>query len=266
MPSKTPNPAGEMPFLDHLEELRWRILWSLLALAIGAVAGFLLVHYGDMLQVLFSPYRALFGEDQTLINLKPTDAFFITLKYGILIGFLLVFPIIVYHVWSFLAPALKKSEKRVIVPSLYMGLVLFIFGVLMAYYIALPITLEFLVGFQTEIMSPQWTAQDYFGFTIQLLVAFGIIFELPVVVMILSVLGLVTPKFLRAKRRHAILLITIVAALISPGDVIMVTLLMMVPLIILYEFSIMLSVMIYRKREERVAAAADPPPDSVQAG
>ena len=266
MPSKTPNPAGEMPFLDHLEELRWRILWSLLALAIGAVIGFLLVHYGGAMDILVRPYVEQFGEEQLLINLRPTDAFFITIKFGILVGFILVFPIIVYHIWSFLSPALKKSEKRVIVPSLYLGLVLFLLGVLMAYYIALPITLEFLTGFQTAIMMPAYTAQYYFGFTIQLLVAFGVIFELPVVVMILSVLGLVTPKFLRNKRRHAILLITIVAALISPGDVIMLTVLMMVPLIILYEFSILLSVMIYRKREERISAAADPPPGSVQAG
>ncbi len=265
MPKKSPNPAGEMPFLDHLEELRWRILWSLLALTIGAMAGFLLVHYGDMLQVLFSPYQELFGADQMLINLKPTDAFFITLKYGILVGLLLVFPVVVYHIWSFLAPALKKSEKRVIVPALYMGLVLFVLGVVMAYYVALPISLEFLVGFQTDIMVPQWTAQDYFGFTIQLLAAFGIIFELPVVIMILSVLGLVTPAFLRGKRRHAILLITIAAALISPGDVIMVTLLMMAPLIVLYEFSILLSVAIHRKREERIAAHAEPPAGSVRA-
>ncbi len=266
MPSKTPNPAGEMPFLDHLEELRWRILWSLLAIAIGAVVGFMLVHYGGALDILLQPYQAQFGEDQMLINLRPTDAFFITIKFGILVGVILVFPIVVYHLWSFLSPALKKQEKRVIVPSLYMGLVLFILGVLMAYYIALPISLEFLTGFQSDIMVPAYTAQYYFGFTIQLLVAFGVIFELPVVVMILSVLGLVTPAFLRNKRRHAILLITILAALISPGDVIMVTVLMMVPLIILYEFSILLSVMIYRKREERIAAAADPPPDSVQAG
>lgn len=266
MPSKTPNPAGEMPFLDHLEELRWRILWSLLAIAIGAVVGFMLVHYAGVMDILYSPYEALFGGEHQLIYLKPTDAFFLTLKVGILAGVILVFPIIVYHIWSFLSPALKKEEKRVIIPSLYMGLVLFVLGVLMAYYIALPISLQFLTGFLEDIMVPSWTAQYYFGFTLQLLVAFGVIFELPVLVMILSVLGLVTPAFLRSKRRHAILLITILAALISPGDVIMVTVLMMVPLIILYEFSILLSVMIYRKREERIAAAADPPPDSVQAG
>ncbi len=266
MTTKAPNPTGEMPFLDHLEELRWRILWSLLAITIGAVVGFLVVHYGGAMDILVRPYVEQFGEDQLLLNLRPTDAFFITIKFGILVGFILVFPIVVYHIWSFLSPALKKSEKRVIVPALYMGLVLFLLGVLMAYYIALPISLEFLTGFQTDIMVPAYTAQDYFGFAIQLLIAFGIIFELPVVVMILSVLGLVTPAFLRSKRRHAVLLITVLAALVSPGDVIMVTVLMMVPLIILYEFSILLSVMIHRKREERISAAADPPPDSVRAG
>ncbi len=266
MASKSPNPFGEMPFLDHLEELRWRILWSLLAIAIGAVVGFMLVHYANIAEVLLLPYQSIFGEEQRLLNLRPTDAFFITIKLGILAGLILVFPVVVYQIWTFLSPALKKAERRVIVPALYMGLVLFVLGVLMAYYIALPISLEFLIGFQTEIMVPSWTAQYYFGFAIQLLVAFGIIFELPVLVMILSVLGLVTPAFLRSKRRHAILLITILAALISPGDVIMVTVLMMVPLIILYEFSILLSVMIYRKREERIAAASDPPPDSVHVG
>ena len=266
MSDKAPNPTGEMPFLDHLEELRWRILWSLLAVVIGAVAGFLLVHYAGIVEVLYRPYAEQFGEEQKLIYLRPMGSFLITLKLALLVGVILVSPIVVYHIWSFLSPALKKAEKRVIVPALYMGLVLFVLGVLMAYYIALPVSLDFLTGFQQDIMMPSWTAQNYFGFTIQLMVAFGIIFELPVLVMILSVLGLVTPAFLRSKRRHAILIITILAALVSPGDVILVTALMMVPLIVLYEFSILLSVMIYRKREERIAAAAEAPPDSVQAG
>ena len=255
-----------MPFLDHLEELRWRILWSLLAIVVGAVAGFLLVHYVGIVEILYRPYSEQFGEEQKLIYLRPMGSFLITLKLSLLVGIILVFPIVVYHIWSFLSPALKKAEKRVIVPALYMGLVLFVLGVLMAYYIALPVSLDFLTGFQQDIMAPSWTAQNYFGFTIQLMIAFGIIFELPVLVMILSVLGLVTPAFLRSKRRHAILIITILAALVSPGDVILVTALMMVPLIILYEFSILLSVMIYRKREERIDASAEPPSDSVQAG
>lgn len=266
MPTKNTKAAGEMPFLDHLEELRWRILWSLLAVAAGAIVGFLLVHYGGVISILHGPYQAQFGDEQMLIYTKPTDAFFLTLKAGILVGIILVFPIVVYQVWAFLSPALKKEERRVIIPALYMGLVLFVLGVLMAFYIALPVSLRFLIGFQQDIMEPLFTAQYYFGFTIQLLVAFGVIFELPVVVMILSVLGLVTPAFLRSKRRHAILLITVLAALVSPGDVIMVTVLMMVPLIILYEFSILLSVSIYRKREERIASAGDPPSDSVHVG
>ena len=257
--------AGEMPFLDHLEELRWRILWSVLAVVVGAVVGFVLVQYAGIIEVLYRPFREQFGEELKLIYLGPTDAFFLTLKLAILVGVILAFPIIVYQVWSFLSPALEKREKRTIVPALYMGLVLFALGVAMSYYVALPVSLVFLAGFQTGIMEPNYEATRYFSFVIRLLVAFGIIFELPVVVMILSVLGLVTPAFLRSKRRHAVVLITVTASFLSPGDVIMVTVLMMVPLIVLYEFSILLSVMIYRKREE-AQIGGGPPEGVVEAG
>ena len=149
-------------------------------------------------------------------------------------------------------------------PALYMGLVLFLAGAGLAYEVALPVSLQFLLGLQTEILQPMLTADDYLSFVVRLMVGFGIIFELPVVVLILSVLGLITPQFLRSKRRHAILVITVLASLLSPGDLIMVTGIMMIPLIFLYEFSILLSVMVYRRRDkEELVASTEPPEGSV---
>jgi sec-independent protein translocase protein TatC len=132
------------------------------------------------------------------------------------------------------------------------------------------VSLHFLFGFQEDFLALTIGADEYLSFVVRLLVGFGLIFELPVVVLILSALGLVTPRFLRSKRRHAVVLITVAASFLSPGDVIMVTILMMVPLILLYEFSILLSVLVTRGRErdeERTihAPGAEPPDGAVEA-
>lgn len=255
-----------MPFLDHLEELRWCIFKALIAVIIGALVGLLLVMQFGVLQLLIEPFTRVMGSDTKLVFLSPTEPFFLVLKIGALIGLILASPIVTYQMWSFLSPALEKREKRVIVPALYMGLVLFAAGVAMAYFIALPVSLEFLLFFQEEYWEAMVTAREYLGFATKLLLAFGILFELPVVVLILSVMGLVTPRFLRAKRRHAIVIITILASFLSPGDVVTVTIMMMAPLIVLYEFGILLSVMVYRGKEKRSQEpeAQEPPPDSVE--
>jgi len=258
------NSRGEMPFLDHLEELRWRILWSLLAVVIGAVVGFVLVLNYGVLDILINPYYEVMGDEVKLVFLSPTEPFFLILKVGILGGVVLASPIIVYEIWAFLSPALERHEKRAIIPALYLGVVLFSAGVAMSYYLALPVTLRFLLFFGVEYFDPMLQAGRYFGFVTALLMAFGILFELPVVIMILSALGLVTPAFLRAKRRHAIVIITVLASLLSPGDVVTVTAMMMIPLVLLYEFSILLSVVITRKRRVR-EIGGDPPDGAVEA-
>ena len=260
----TRNLRGEMPFLDHLEELRWRILWSLLAVVIGSIVGFVLVLEFEVLDILINPFYEVMGADEMLVTLSPTEGFFLLLRIGILSGVILVSPIIIYQIWAFLSPALERHEKRAIIPALYLGVVLFAAGVLMAYYLALPVTLEFLLFFGDEYWEPMMRAGEYFGFVTKLLLAFGVLFELPVVIMILSALGLVTPAFLRTKRRHAFVIIAILASLLSPGDVVMVTAMMMIPMVFLYEFSILLSVVITRKRKAR-KIGGDPPDGSVEA-
>ncbi|MEX2467615.1 MAG: twin-arginine translocase subunit TatC [Gemmatimonadota bacterium] len=248
------NHRGEMPFLDHLEELRWRILGSLIAVIVGTGIGFGLVVYYEVLELLMVPVRAA-REDPSLklIYLSPADPFFVTIRLAIYIGIIVAFPILVYNVWAFLSPALEKREKRAILPSLYLGLVLFCAGVALAYFAALPMTLRFFQGFMTESLEGQLEINQTLGFVVKLLLAFGAVFELPIVIVILSAMGLVTPEFLREKRRHAIVGITILASFITPGDAITLTFMMMLPLVLLYELGIFMSMLIYRGRRKREA-------------
>lgn len=255
-----------MPFLEHLEELRWKILWSVIALVVGTVVGFALVYYFDAMSLLMRPLRVAYDDPNfKLKNLSPADPFFVTLKLAVVVGVLLAFPIIVYQIWSFLAPALEKHEKRAIIPALYLGFFLFMAGVSLAYFIALPLTLEFFQNFQADSLEQDLEVTKTLAFITKLLLGFGVIFELPVVVMILSALGLVTPEFLRSKRRHAMVLITVLASFLTPGDVITLTIMLMVPLFFLYEFSIYLSKLIWKRKKAREAedSSSEPPEDSV---
>jgi sec-independent protein translocase protein TatC len=244
--------TGEMPFLDHLEELRWRILWSLAALVVTTGIGFYLVTQFNVLGVLIQPVCP-WVDDCRLKFLSPMDPFFITLKLALLVGLVLAGPVLVYQVWAFFSPALLPSEKRAIVPSLYLGVVLFAAGVLMAYYIVLPLALAFSMGFQTDALEQSIVAGEYLGMATRLLLAFGIVFELPVVILILSLLGLVTPEFLSANRRYAVAIITVLSCVITPGDV-GSSIFMMIPLFVLYEVSILLSRMVSRQRVPAAAA------------
>ena len=242
------TPTGEMPFLDHLEELRWRILYSLIALVIGVIAGFLIVTEYDVLGLLIEPIRPYLGEDQRLAYLSPADPFFITLQLSFLVGALLAAPVIIYQIWVFVSPALKKEERRSIVPAFFLGLILFAGGAALAYWYALPVTLKFFAGFQTASLEQNITIGPYLALVVRMLLAFGLVFELPIVILILSVFGIVDPAMLRSKRRYAIVLFAIVASIITPGDIIVLTLLLMIPLMLLYELSIVLSAMVERRR------------------
>jgi sec-independent protein translocase protein TatC len=147
-------------------------------------------------------------------------------------------------------------------------MVLFVAGMALAYFAALPVTLQFFQKFQTDALQANYEINATLGFIVKLLLAFGFVFELPIVIMVLSMMGLVTPKFLRKKRRHAIVLITVVASFITPGDVVVLTVMMMVPLVFLYELGIFLSVVIYRgkaQREKELEADVTPPADSIEA-
>lgn len=248
----TRSPTGEMPFFDHLEELRWRIIWSLIALIIGTGVGFWATLRFDLLSVLKRPADP-YIDGAKLLALSVTSPFMITFQIALTVGFVLAAPVIAYQVWAFLAPALTKREKRSIVPALYLGAVLFAIGVALAYMYALPMTMKFMGSFQSASLGWAMTAELYFGFVLKMLVAFGLVFELPVVVLILAALGLITSKFLASKRRYAIAGMAVVSVLITPGDAVAASIFMMGPLILLYELGIVLAKLVERGRARSAA-------------
>jgi Tat protein translocase TatC len=247
------NPQGEMPFLEHLEELRWRILYSLLAIAIGTVAGWVIVQQLDVLELLKRPIAPHLPQGRLTFT-SPTEPLLLTLKLAFSAGLLLASPVVIYQAWAFLAPALYPKEKRLIVPALSVGVVLFAAGAAAAYRWALPAALDVLFSFQREDLAAIITIDKYFGFAIPLILAFGAVTELPLVIAILAALGLVTPRFLARNRRYALVIAAFGAALLTPPDAVSM-LMMMVPLVLLYEISI-LSAWIVTRRRERAARAA----------
>ncbi|MGQ0562798.1 MAG: twin-arginine translocase subunit TatC, partial [Gemmatimonadota bacterium] len=225
------------------------------AVVLGTMAGFFVVTHFNALELLIDPLRPLIGEAK-LKYLSPGDPFFVTLGLAITVGLLLAFPIVAAQVWGFVSPALLPREKRAIVPALYLGLVLFACGVALAYYIVLPMTLEFFMGFQTATLEQNIVIGPYISLVVKVLLAFGILFELPVVVLVLSALGLVTSKFLAEKRRFAVAGIALIAAFATPGDAITLTIFMMGPLILLYELSIVLAKLVERRRRKQSLSTA----------
>jgi sec-independent protein translocase protein TatC len=241
---------GEMPFLDHLEELRSRILRSLAAVIVGSAIGLWAVQHFQLVNLLKRPI-APYLTDGKLVVLSPTEPVMIVFKLGFLLGLVLASPVILWQTWAFLAPALYAREKRALVPSLFVGLILFLAGVTLAYVFVVPQALRVLFSFQTEAIAPFITYDKYFSFVMQVTMALGISFELPLVIIILSWLGVIGPSDLRRFRRFAIVLAFIAGAVLSPGADLLSMIMMTVPLLLLYEIGFAGSVIISRRRAAR---------------
>ena len=239
--------AGEMPFLDHLEELRWRIVWSLAALVIGFAVAFTLVAKYKLISVLQAPIAPYLPGN--LIYTNPADPFSITLSVSLMAGIIVASPVIIYHLWAFLSPALYRHEKKVVIPVILGAVVLFIAGVAMAWFWVLPMVLGFLMTFQVESLDAMISVSGYFGFVIGLALTFGAAFELPVLILALAALGLVTPQFLARFRPYAFVLSFALGAFVTPGDVLLAAMALTVPLYLLYELSVLLTVLLFRRRK-----------------
>jgi sec-independent protein translocase protein TatC len=243
-----------MPFLDHLEELRWRILWSLLALLIGTIVGWLLLDRIDLIEILKRPI-APYLPGGRLIFTSPAEPFMLTVKVAFALGCLLASPVVIYQIWAFLAPALYEREKKLIVPALFVGVVLFLGGAIACYQWLLPAALKVLLNFQRTDLTAMITIDRYFGMAVPFVIGCGLVAELPLVVTILASLGIVTPQFLSRQRRYAIVIAAFLAALLTPPDAVSM-MLMLGPLLLLYEVSIWCAWVASRRRARRLAAAA----------
>jgi Tat protein translocase TatC len=242
------GPSGEMPFLDHLEELRSRILRSLAAIVVGCAIGLWVVQQYQLVSLLKEPIAPYLTGGKLVVT-SPTEPVMIVLKLGLLVGLVLASPIILWQTWAFLAPALYQREKRALVPSLFVGLGLFLTGVALAYHFVVPQALRVLFSFQTEAIAPFITYDAYFGFVLQVTLALGLSFELPLVILILSWLGVVGPRELSRFRRYAVVLAFIAGAILSPGADVLSMAMMTLPLLVLYEVGVAGSVILHRRRQ-----------------
>jgi sec-independent protein translocase protein TatC len=248
------GPRGEMPFLDHLEELRVRILWSLAALAAGIAVGWWVVQRFQLVALLKTPI-APYLPDGKLVVLSPTDPFLIVLKLAFAVGLVLAAPVILWQVWAFVAPGLYDREKRAILPALFAGSGLFLVGAALGFRFVVPQALAVLFSFQTESLATMITYEKYFGFVLQIVLALGLSFELPLLITILAVLGVATPARLARFRRAALVLAFVAGALLSPGGDIVTMVVMTLPLVLLYEVGYWCAAVIDRRRRAAAAAA-----------
>ena len=250
---------GEMPFLDHLEELRWRLIKALVAIAVGVAGGYALVTNVDLIAFLKRPIDPYLPAGKKLLFTHPMEPFMLTLKLALVVGVVIAVPIVLWQVWGFLRPALYRRERRVVLPLGLAGVGMFLLGAASAFYIVLPLAIKMLWGFQTGSLAPMITAEEYFGFATAVIVSFGVVFELPLLALLLIYLRILTAAFLKRHRRTFIVVNAIASAVLTPGDLVVMTLIVMIPVQLFYELAVVMAMIMERRRarSERQEAAGE---------
>ena len=239
------NGQNEMGFLEHLEELRKRIIKSIIAVIFGSIISFNYIN--QILHILLQPTFNT-SNPINLISLKVQGMFIVKWSLAIIVGCIIVLPFLIYQFWKFIAPGLKVNEKKFALPIVFFSFTSFLSGVLFGYFIIVPFSLEFFSNISSGYVENNFSIQYYLSFLTWLLLGTGLIFQLPVVSFILSIIGVLTPAFMRHYRRHAIVAIFIISSFITPPDPLSM-LIMSCPLAILYELSIFVSWLVGKKKK-----------------
>ena len=228
---------GEMSFLEHLEELRWRIIYSLIGIVIGTIIAWIFI---DQLVdvVLLKPAR---DSGAQLQNLRPFGQLFLFVEVAIIVGVVISIPNIFYQFWKFISPALKQNEKKYILSIVIFSSVCFLAGIAFAYFIMLPMALKFAEQFGSSSIKNQFSIDEYMNIIISVMLAAGVVFELPMVSFFLTKLGILTPAFMKKYRKYAIVIIMFLAAILTPGTDPVSQIILAIPLVLLYEISILIS-------------------------
>jgi sec-independent protein translocase protein TatC len=243
--------AGKMSFLEHLDELRRRIIYALLGVGIGVLISFFFIN--DIFDFIMRPMQAMLPAGQTLIYTDPSEAFMLQVKIALMAGLILATPVVFTQVWLFIAPGLYQHEKRLAIPFVVMSTILFVTGAAFSHYAVFPLVWRFFASFTTDYLTYMPRVEPAFAIYLRLIVALGITFQLPTVVLFLARMGMITPRFMIRNFKYAVLLIIIAAAVLSPdgGGVGMIV--MGAPVVVLYILSIGLAWMFGKRRLEEPA-------------
>ncbi len=249
----------KVSFIQHLEELRYRLVVCLISVGIGTLVAYFFKE--EIFKFMATPLlNALPPTDQQLIFTGLLEAFMVYLKASFFAGLMISVPVVLYQFWAFVAPGLYPQERRLVVPFILFASLFFLGGAIFGYYVVFPYGFQFFVGFGSEFIKPLPSMKEYLSFSTFLLLAFGIVFELPIFLFFLTRMGLVDPRTLKKGRRYAIPVIFIVAAILTPGPDPVSQCLMAGPLIVLYELGIWVSILFGKKRQEEAPEAEEKPP------
>ena len=237
-----------MTLMGHLNELRRRLFRMVIIVILGFVAFYGVSEY--LYAYLSAPLQEQLPAGSKLIYTSPAGAFFTYMKVALVASLFGTSPITFYQIWAFIAPGLYKEEKRAVLPLAFFSSIFFIAGAAFCFFLVFPIAFKFFMGFATDTIVPMISVEEYLGFALKLLIAFGVVFEMPLFAYFLSRFGILSPDFMRRQRRYAILFIFIIAAILTPPDVFSQCLMAM-PMLVLYEVSIYVSAMAYKKKEEK---------------
>lgn len=236
----------EMTFLEHLEEMRWRIVYALAGIVIGTIVAWVFIDF--LIENIL--LRPAIKSELNLQNLRPFGQLFLYFQVALIGGFVLSIPNVFYQFWKFIAPALKDSEKKYIVWIVIFSSVCFLSGIVFAYYVMLPLTLKFAAQFGTTEIENNFAINEYFSIIISVMIGAALVFELPMLSFFLSKIGIITPQIMRKFRRHSIVTILILAAILTPGADPVAQVLLAIPLVLLYEISIFVSKIFSKKVDQ----------------
>lgn len=242
-PADEDDSGTEMTFLEHLEELRWRLIYSIIGVGVGALLCWIFINV-IIDKVLLLPAR---HAGVALQNLRPFGQLMLYFEVAMVGGAILSLPNIFYQLWKFISPALRKNERRHISAIVIFSSLCFLVGIVFAYFVMLPMSLKFAAEFGSTQIKNIFAIDEYMSIIISIMLGSGVVFELPMISFFLTKIGILTPAFMRKYRRHAIVLIFIVAAFLTPSPDPVSQLILAVPLILLYEISIIISKLARKK-------------------
>ena len=240
-----------MSFLDHLDELRRRIISSLLAVVAGFVVAIAFID--RIFAFIMRPLQQVLPDGGKLVYTEPAEAFMLYMKVAALVGLIIAMPVVMYQVWMFVAPGLYSNEKRLAIPFVVFATSFFAAGALFSHYVVFPFAWQFFAQFTTDYMTFMPRIQPTFSMYVRLMLAMGAVFQLPTVVLFLARIGIVTPRFLVKNIKYAVLVIFIVAAVITPSADPVSQTVVAAPMMVLYGISIVIA-WVFRRRKEPDAA------------